>query len=103
MDTQLKKGVLGMCVLQIIAEREIYGYEVMKRIQKEFPDIYEGSIYAVLRRLAADGCAETVMRPSENGPPRKYYSITKQGLQLLDETQEEWRQLRSGVERLGIL
>jgi len=102
MDTQLKKGVLGMCILQQIADQEIYGYEIMKLIQHEFPDIYEGSIYAVLRRLAADGCAETVLRPSDTGPMRKYYHITKVGQQLLNDTLLEWRQLREGVKQLGI-
>ncbi|MHB1484886.1 MAG: PadR family transcriptional regulator [Saccharofermentanales bacterium] len=102
MDTQLKKGVLGMCILQLIARQEIYGYEVMKRIQHEFPDIYEGSIYAVLRRLAEDGCAETVLRPSVTGPMRKYYHITESGQKLLDETLAEWRNLYEGVVKLGI-
>lgn len=102
MDTQLKKGVLGMCVLHLIDQQEIYGYEVMKRIQHEFPDIYEGSIYAVLRRLAADGCADTILRPSETGPMRKYYRITESGRKLLDDTLAEWKNLRKGVEKLGI-
>jgi len=103
MDTQLKKGVLGLCILHLIAEQEIYGYEVMKRVQHEFPDIYEGSIYAVLRRLAADGCAMTVLRASDAGPMRKYYQITNVGRQLLDDTLLEWRKLCEGVKNLGIM
>mgnify|MGYP002552840756 CR=1 FL=1 len=54
MDTQLKKGVLELAILYQLREGEEYGYEIMKRIREEFPDVYEGSVYAILRRLAAE-------------------------------------------------
>lgn len=76
MDTQLKKGVLELAILYQLREGEEYGYEIMKRIREEFPDVYEGSVYAILRRLAAEGVAAVSRRPSGMGPPRKYYSLT---------------------------
>lgn len=50
MDTQLKKGVLELAILYQLREGEEYGYEIMKRIREEFPDVYEGSVYAILRQ-----------------------------------------------------
>ena len=68
MDTQLKKGVLELAILYQLREGEEYGYEIMKRIREEFPDVYEGSVYAILRRLAAEGVAAVSRRPSGMGP-----------------------------------
>ena len=101
MDAQLKKGVLGMCILFQIREGEMYGYEILKRVRERFPDVYEGSVYTILRRLAAEGCAETVLRPAEGGPPRKYYRITAEGCRQLTRSVEEWRSLKQSVESLG--
>ena len=62
MDTQLKKGVLELAILYQLREGEEYGYEIMKRIREEFPDVYEGSVYAILRRLAAEGRVAAAVR-----------------------------------------
>ena len=102
MDTQLKKGVLEMCILQQLGEDEAYGYEIMKVIKEVFPDVYDGSIYAILRRLNAEGHTASHMRESSNGPPRKYYRITPAGKTYLQETSGEWLLLVAGVQRLGI-
>jgi PadR family transcriptional regulator PadR len=101
-DTQLKKGVLEMCILFQLAKGDMYGYEVMKKIKDVFPDVYDGSIYAILRRLHAQGCAETFMRESCGGPPRKYYRITGQGREYLDRSLSEWQALVGGVGKLGV-
>lgn len=100
MDAQLKKGVLEMCILHLLAGRPLYGYEVMKAVQDAFPDVYDGSIYAVLRRLHADGCTETFTGDVSDGPPRKYYRLTAAGQARLVEAVAEWRQLTLAVARL---
>lgn len=102
MDAQLKKGVLGMCILHQISKREIYGYELIKIIKYEFSDVYDGSIYAIMRRLSAESHVKTITRPSENGPPRKYYTITEGGSMYLEESLREWREIRDSVQKLGI-
>jgi PadR family transcriptional regulator PadR len=55
MDTQMKKGVLEMCILFKLKEEVLYGYEIMKSVRQIFPDVYEGSTYTILRRLNAAG------------------------------------------------
>jgi len=102
MDTQLKKGVLEMCILHQLREQEAYGYEIMKVIKEVFPDVYDGSIYAILRRLNADGHTESHMMESQNGPPRKYYRITTAGRLYLQEASAEWAILIAGVQKLGL-
>lgn len=103
MDAQLKKGVLEMCVLFQLREREKYGYEIMKEITDVFPEVYDGSIYSILRRLNTEGYTDAHMRdvPS-GGPPRKYYGITKAGCTYLDDTINEWHNLMKRVKSIGI-
>ncbi len=101
MDTQLKKGVLEMCILIQLYKRDMYGYEIMKIIQDVFPDVYDGSIYTILRRLRGDGYTETYMKdvPS-GGPSRKYYRITQTGREYCARVMAEWEKMTKSVEQL---
>jgi PadR family transcriptional regulator PadR len=100
--TQMKKGILELCILFQIKDEQLYGYEIMKAIRQVFPDVYEGSIYTILRRLNKMGYAEITQRESPSGPPRKYYGITASGQEYLNEMLEEWRAIVQGVTSLGI-
>jgi len=102
MDTQLKKGVLELCILYQLKLEELYGYEIMKTVKDQFNDVYDGSIYAILRRLNADGYTETYTKTSPNGPARKYYRITAAGLDYLDKMITEWQEMIESVKKLGI-
>lgn len=101
MDTQLKKGVLEMCVLIQLSKRDMYGYEIMKIIQDAFPEVYDGSIYTILRRIRGEGHAETYLKdvPS-GGPARKYYRITSAGREYCERIIAEWHRMTKNVERL---
>lgn len=103
MDTQLKKGVLEMCILYQLRTGEAYGYEIMKVVKDVFPDVYDGSIYAILRRLNADAYTESFMKDSLSGPQRKYYRITRAGEIYLEQNIKAWSTLVTGVKKLGIL
>lgn len=102
MDTQMKKGILEMCILFQLKGEPVYGYELMKSVRQVFPDVYEGSIYTILRRLNAAGYTEFSQRESLNGPVRKYYGITQSGMEYLNEMLEEWRAIIAGVSSLGV-
>lgn len=102
MQTQMKKGVLEMCILYQIKDEPLYGYEIMKSVREVFPDVYEGSIYTILRRLNSAGYAEVTQQESPSGPPRKYYGITQSGREYLHEMLEEWRAVFRGVSSFGI-
>ena len=78
--SQLLKGILDGCVLAIIEEEEVYGYELSKKLQLEgLEDVSEGTIYPVLLRLQKNHFIIGEMRPSQTGPNRKYYYITEEG------------------------
>ena len=89
MSTQLRKGVIEICVLTMINNKDMYGYQVVESISKVM-DVKESTIYPLLRRLTSEGNFETYMVKSDEGPDRKYYKITTDGNKRLKAMVEEW-------------
>jgi PadR family transcriptional regulator, regulatory protein PadR len=99
MNIQFKKGVLELCVLAMLSAEDRYGYELASTLSETI-EIADGTIYPILRKLAADGQLTTYLRESPEGPPRKYYTITRQGHQMHQALASEWRQFVSHVEKI---
>ncbi|WBY63600.1 MAG: PadR family transcriptional regulator [Thermocaproicibacter melissae] len=103
MSGQMKKGILELCILHEVAKKESYGYEILNVIGSVFPGMDRSTVYAVLRRLNADGSTAVRIGDGESGgPQRKYYRITERGRAALRELTEEWNAVRSAAEKLGI-
>ena len=102
MDAQLKKGVLELCLLQCLNGEPKYGYDVIQTMRSCFPDVTESTFYAILRRLAKDGAADTFQGSESNGPVRKYYRLTENGHAQLASMTEDWRNLIEIMKQLGI-
>ena len=99
--TELLKGTLEGVVLAILAGRPAYGYEITAWLREQgFPDIAEGTVYAVLVRIEQRGLVDVTKAPSEKGPPRKVYSLNPQGRDSLDEFWRTWSFLTERLERL---
>lgn len=96
MNIQLKKGVLELCVLSMLAKRDCYGYELVSEISKNIV-ISDGTIYPLLRRLSSEGYFETYLKESSEGPPRKYYRLTALGKTTTEEFLSEWKAFVIGV------
>ena len=93
MDIQLKKGLLDVCVLAAIKDGESYGYKIIKDL-KPCLTLSESTLYTILKRLEAAKLL-TVRSAEHNGRLRKYYQITKSGLQRIEEFKNEWREVMS--------
>jgi PadR family transcriptional regulator PadR len=98
-NTQLKKGVLELCVLELLKTGDRYGYELVARISKSI-EISEGTIYPLLRRLQSEGYMSTYLKESNEGPPRKYYQLTPKGEEKREEYLKDWRAFIEGVEMI---
>ena len=96
MNAQLKKGSLDLCVLALLGRSDMYGYELVQRISRVV-EISEGTIYPLLKRIKDDGCVTTYLKESQAGAPRKYYSITRTGLERRDELAREWHAFADGI------
>lgn len=80
--SQMLKGTLEGCILGILSQKETYGYEISSQLAAYgFGTIPEGTIYPLLLRLEKNGLVSAAFRPSELGPKRKYYSLTRRGRQ----------------------
>ena len=93
MDIQMKRGLLDVCVLAAIKDRDSYGYQIIKDI-KPFVEISESTLYPILRRLES-GQLLTVRSAEHNGRLRKYYHITDLGLERIAAFRKEWEELLS--------
>jgi PadR family transcriptional regulator PadR len=99
MNIQFKKGILEICVLAVLAQKDCYGYELGSEISKRI-DISEGTIYPLLHRLKDVGHVTTYLQESAGGPPRKYYRLTESGRKEEHEQKEEWMRFAASVNAL---
>ena len=93
MDIQLKRGLLDICVLAAIKDRESYGYKIIKDM-KPYMELSESTLYTILKRLEAAAML-TVRTAEHGGRLRKYYRITKAGLTRIEEFKSDWKEILS--------
>ncbi|MDR0592223.1 MAG: PadR family transcriptional regulator [Bifidobacteriaceae bacterium] len=99
--TEMLKGVLEGCVLELIGRRETYGYEVTRQLNAlGFDEVVEGTVYAILLRLERNGLVEALKRPSTMGPPRKFYRLNQAGRAELELFWGRWRFVASKIDQL---
>ena len=99
--TEMLKGVLEGCVLEIISHEEIYGYEITKRLNTlGFSDVVDGTVYTILVRLEKNGLVNIEKKPSDMGPPRKFFALNDTGRAELNRFWEKWEFVASKIHQL---
>ncbi len=99
--TQLRKGLLELCILNIVGRSRVYGYDIVRQLRGvDALVVSEGTIYPILSRLKRDGLVRTSLEESPAGPARKYYELTRRGEQLLAEMNGYWDGLTRGISDL---
>ena len=91
MNNQYKKGVVELCVLALLGQKERYGYEISDTLSKRI-DISDGTVYPILRKLKSDGLVTTYLQEESGGPPRKYYKLTETGADAYQQDRADWLQ-----------
>lgn len=99
MNSQLKRGTLELCVLSIVSESDCYGYELVNKISGCM-QITEGTIYPLMKRLKDAELINSYIVESQEGPPRKYYTITPTGRAEKDRLYKEWFEFVDSVNNL---
>ena len=99
MNTQFKKGVLELCVLTLLKQRDAYGYDLAEKMASSI-EIAEGTLYPLLRKLKLDGLCETYLSELSSGPPRKYYKLTDKGRRYQKELKKQWQEFSGNVNAL---
>lgn len=97
---QMRKGVLELCILSIIAEKEAYPSDIIRRLKDSQMIVVEGTLYPLLTRLKDMQLLEYKWQESTQGPPRKYFQVTEEGKVFLDELARGWSDLVSSVNQI---
>ena len=99
--TEMLKGVLEGCVLEIISRKETYGYEITRQLNAlGFQDVVEGTVYTILIRLEKSKLVEITKKPSDMGPPRKFFALNHAGHKELRKFWEKWEFVSSRINEL---
>lgn len=96
MNSQFKKGILEMCILKLIDDKKMYGFEVIETLSQTM-DVSENTVYPILRRLTTSGYFDIEMEETTYGALGKYYVTTKQGKEALQVYTNEWRAFLKGI------
>lgn len=97
--SQLRRGVLELCVLDVLRREASYGYQIVTTLGALGPlAAGENTVYPLLRRLKAEGFLETFTQDSPAGPPRQYYRLTRSGTARLTTLKGEWADMTAAVD-----
>jgi PadR family transcriptional regulator PadR len=94
---QMRKGVLELCILNMLNEKDAYANQIIEDLKKAQLIIVEGTLYPLLTRLKNGGLLAYRWEESTSGPPRKYYTLTEVGKTALKELRITWKNLQEAV------
>ncbi|WP_130858605.1 PadR family transcriptional regulator [Gracilibacillus phocaeensis] len=99
--TEMLKGVLEGCVLEIISRGETYGYEITQQLRElGFNDVVEGTVYTITMRLERNNLVDIEKKRSNVGPPRKFYTLNAAGQKQLEFFWDKWDFISKQMEEL---
>lgn len=97
---QMRKGVLEFCILSVLQDQEAYTSDLLQTLKSAKMLVVEGTVYPLLTRLKNSGLLQYRWEESTSGPPRKYYAITDEGQEFLNELKDTWNELQNAVDAL---
>lgn len=98
-EKSLVSGSMTMLILKLLSEKDMYGYEMIDTLRQKSQNVFElkaGTLYPLLHSLEENGLLR-VYEQEFSGKVRKYYSLTKQGEQLLEKKKQEWNEYSTAV------
>lgn len=99
--TQMRKGILEYCILAVLEKKgEAYVSDILSIMKEADLFVVEGTIYPLLTRMKNCGLLTYRWQESTGGPPRKYYQLTPQGVELYYSLQQEWITIKTAVENV---
>ncbi len=98
---QMRRGAIEYCALALLRDQDLYGLELARTLAEADGLVTsEGTVYPLLTRLRRDGLVDATWEESPNGPPRRYYRITKDGRAALKAFSVQWERFRDTVDAL---
>jgi PadR family transcriptional regulator PadR len=93
MERDFRRGSTRVLILNMLAERPMYGYQIAKELKRRSGGYFafkEGTLYPALHGMEKDGLLRGEWQVVEKGPSRKYYHITEEGRKVLADSTKEW-------------
>ncbi|MCT4613671.1 MAG: PadR family transcriptional regulator [Marinifilaceae bacterium] len=94
---QMRKGILEYCILSILSRKDAYASDIINKLKEGKMIVVEGTLYPLLTRLKNAGLLTYRWEESSQGPPRKYYSISEEGSEFLNDLDQSWNELVEAV------
>ena len=98
--SQMRKGMLEYCILLLLHREASYASDIILKLKDAHLIVVEGTLYPLLTRLKNDNLLAYEWVESNQGPPRKYYSLTAEGETFLQGLEEAWSELANTVNHL---
>jgi len=99
--SSIRKGLLEFLILKVIARDKMYVADMLQRLSTTEFATQEGTLYPLLSKMRREGTVDYEWQESENGPPRKYYTLTPKGKAQLAELKEYWEYLNQTMDTIG--
>lgn len=100
LKSQMRKGLLEYCILSIISRDESYASDILETLKDAQLLVVEGTLYPLLTRMKNEGLLSYRWQESTSGPPRKYYALTPEGQQLLEQLDIEWQSICQAINQV---
>ena len=98
--SQMRKGMLEYCIMLLLSEKAYYTSDIISRLKEANLLVVEGTLYPLLTRLKNDGILSYEWQESTQGPPRKYYVLTEEGREALQQMDLAWNELENTVHNI---
>lgn len=97
---QMRKGMLEYCIMLILKQRSCYANDIIRELKEADMIVVEGTLYPLLNRLLKECILKYEWQESTQGPPRKYYSLTLDGEEVLRQLNSSWLEISNTVNKL---
>ena len=94
---QMRKGILEFCILSVLKDQDLYASEILEHLKQAKLLVVEGTLYPLLTRLKNAELLQYRWEESTGGPPRKYFTLTEEGVAFLEELKLTWNQLQHAI------
>jgi PadR family transcriptional regulator, regulatory protein PadR len=99
--SSIRKGLLEFLILRIVSSDKVYVADMLKRLSTTEFATQEGTLYPLLSKMRREGLLDYEWQESDAGPPRKYYSLTREGAIQLNELNDYWKSINATISQLG--
>ena len=94
---QMRKGILEFCILSVLKDQDLYASEILEHLKQAKLLVVEGTLYPLLTRLKNAELLQYRWEESTGGPPRKYFTLTEEGVTFLEELNLTWNELQHAI------